>query len=184
MDIYATVQLLGNLGEFIAAIAVVVTLIYVAAQVKHGKAALDANTLAMEREHQIRAQEAMKEISESVAQANRPKIEDAELAQIWLHGLSGKELGEIDEFRFGSMMHESIWQSATMHGRMLTLGRIDLAGSYVKSFANQLNDSPGFREQWDLNRENLILWGFGDLVQAVKDARPTEESRGKSKSYL
>ena len=55
MDIQATVQMLGNLGEFIAAIAVVVTLIYVAAQVKHGKAALDAVKEA-ERNAQIQLQ--------------------------------------------------------------------------------------------------------------------------------
>lgn len=57
MDVMETVQILGNLGEFVAAIAVVVTLIYVAAQVKHGKSALDANTQAMEREYEIQAQE-------------------------------------------------------------------------------------------------------------------------------
>ena len=39
MDLQATAQLLGNLGEFIAAVAVLVTLIYLAAQVKQGKAA-------------------------------------------------------------------------------------------------------------------------------------------------
>jgi len=171
MDFQATAQLLGNLGEFIAAIAVVVTLIYVAAQLKQGKAALDANTRAMEREYELKAQEALKVISESVAQAARPKIQDAEVAKIWLDGLSGKQLSEIDEFRFGSMMHEEIWQSATMYGRLLTLGRSDLARTEEQITANQINQYPGHLRYWDLNRQDLTSWGFGDLVQAVDAAR-------------
>jgi len=184
MDIQATVQLLGNLGEFIAAIAVVVTLIYVAAQVKHGKAALDANTQAMDREYELRAQEALKEISESVAQLRRPMIQDAELAQLWLNGLNGKKLSEIDEFRFGSMMHEAIWQSAAMYGRMLALGRANLSGTFEQSVTSQISDYPGYAEHWDLNRQNLIRWGLEDLVQSVEVARATYESDAKLKPYL
>ena len=37
-------QVLGNWGEFIGAIAVVVTLVYLARQVKHSMAATEANT--------------------------------------------------------------------------------------------------------------------------------------------
>ena len=167
MDLQATAQLLGNLGEFVAAIAVVVTLIYVAAQVKHGKAALDANTQSMEREYQLKAEEALKEISESVAQSARPKIQDAELAQLWLDGMSGEELSEVDEFRFGSMMHEDIWQAATMHGRMLALGKPDLAGAYCQMFSIHINENPGYRKYWNLNRQDLTVWGLEDFVQAV-----------------
>ena len=39
-----TAQVLGNVGEFVGAIAVVATLLYLAVQLKHGKEALDANT--------------------------------------------------------------------------------------------------------------------------------------------
>lgn len=45
MDLVTTVQLLGNLGESIAAIAVVATLFYLALQVLEGKKAAEANTL-------------------------------------------------------------------------------------------------------------------------------------------
>ncbi len=44
MDIVTTSQVLGNIGEFIGAIAVVVTLAYLAVQVRHGKEATDTNT--------------------------------------------------------------------------------------------------------------------------------------------
>jgi hypothetical protein len=40
--------LLGNLGEFVGAIAVVVTLVYLAVQVRHSRAATEANTKQLE----------------------------------------------------------------------------------------------------------------------------------------
>ena len=47
MDHQAFAQLLGNYGEFVGAIAVVVTLVYLAVQVRHSKAATDVNTTAL-----------------------------------------------------------------------------------------------------------------------------------------
>jgi hypothetical protein len=44
MDLQVTAQLLGNFGEFVGAIAVVVTLAYLAVQVRHSKEATEANT--------------------------------------------------------------------------------------------------------------------------------------------
>lgn len=155
-----------------------------AAQVKHGKAALDANTEIIEREYELKAQEALKVISESVAQASRPRIQDAELAQIWLDGLRGKELSEIDEFRFSSMMHESIWQGATMYGRLLALGRSDLAASEERVTATQINENPGYKKYWDRNRHDLTLWGLGELVRAVDAAREEKSESGEHKVQL
>jgi hypothetical protein len=117
MDLQTSAQLLGNLGEFITAVAVIVTLIYVAAQVKQGKAALDANTRAMEREYELKAQEALKVIAESVAQAEE------------------------------------------------------------QITAVQINQNPGRKRYWDLNRQDLILWGYEGLVQAVDAAREEVQSR-------
>ena len=44
MTLMETAQVLGNFGEFVGAIAVVATLLYLAVQVRHSKEALDANT--------------------------------------------------------------------------------------------------------------------------------------------
>ncbi len=45
--------LLGNVGEFVGAIAVVVTLFYLAVQVRHSREATDANTTALEESRRI-----------------------------------------------------------------------------------------------------------------------------------
>jgi heme exporter protein D len=48
MDHQTFAQLLGNYGEFVGAIAVVITLIYLAIQVRHSKETTEANTKAIE----------------------------------------------------------------------------------------------------------------------------------------
>jgi hypothetical protein len=45
MDLMSTAQLLGNFGEFVGAIAVVATLIYLASQIRHNTAAQKTNSV-------------------------------------------------------------------------------------------------------------------------------------------
>jgi hypothetical protein len=53
MSFIEITAVLGNLGEFIGAIAVVATLFYVGLQVKHSKEATEANTRALEEGRKI-----------------------------------------------------------------------------------------------------------------------------------
>ena len=53
MSFLETTQLLGNLGEFVGAIAVVVTLAYLAMQVKHSKEAVTANTKSLDENRKL-----------------------------------------------------------------------------------------------------------------------------------
>ena len=52
MDFITTSQILGNVGEFVGAIAVVITLAYLAVQVRHSKEATDANSIIARTEGQ------------------------------------------------------------------------------------------------------------------------------------
>ena len=53
MSLLEVTAVIGNLGEFIGAIAVVVTLFYLAVQVRHGKEATEANTRSLEESRKI-----------------------------------------------------------------------------------------------------------------------------------
>ena len=57
-------QLLGNLGEFIGAIAVVATLVYLAIQVRHSKEAMEANTRSLEESRKLATVEAQQRWTE------------------------------------------------------------------------------------------------------------------------
>ena len=81
MDHQAIAQLLGNYGEFIGAIGVVVTLIYLATQIRQNTNALRMNAASerLERDYDIVL----------------PVIESREFAQLWLKG--GDKLSDLDE---------------------------------------------------------------------------------------
>ena len=48
-----TIEMLGNLGDFIGGIVMIATIIYLAIQVRHTKASVDANTLVLENQERI-----------------------------------------------------------------------------------------------------------------------------------
>ena len=88
-------ELLGNWGEFIGAIAVVLTLIYLAAQVRQNSAQIKASVDAM----QVTGYQ---QLMNRIAEVNRLTIEDADFARIQLLAETNpEELTEIDIRRFG-----------------------------------------------------------------------------------
>lgn len=77
MDLITSAQLLGNVGEFISAIAVVATLFYLAVQVRHSRESVDANTRALDESRKVQMAEALgrpsfhEEIERVLASADR-----------------------------------------------------------------------------------------------------------------
>ena len=69
MDLMDVAQLLGNFGEFIGAIAVVVTLFYLAVQVRHSKEATEANTHSLDESRKLAAAQAYQSRSAQLDQA-------------------------------------------------------------------------------------------------------------------
>jgi hypothetical protein len=85
MTLMETVQFLGAIGEFVGAIAVVVTLIYLAAQVRHSRTATQAATLEAGRTRRI-------EFFETVRDSRY-------LPEIQVKVSRGEELDEVERLR-------------------------------------------------------------------------------------
>jgi len=93
MDFLATTQLLGNLGEFIGSIAILVTLGYLAVQVRQSRELLERNEkIALSQVYQARSntrREAMNHISDSTYLAELlGKVDFPEVQRIDLSELS------------------------------------------------------------------------------------------------
>ena len=76
-----TLEDLGNLGDFIGGIAVIVTLIYLAVQVRQNNRLLQANTSSVRAASSIA-------INERLVGVNQSLIEDPSLAEIFVRELS------------------------------------------------------------------------------------------------
>jgi hypothetical protein len=105
-----TIQDLGSAGEFIAAIATLVTLIYLAIQVRQNTKALRASTF--------------QEVSEAMAQNVSHLTDHADLAAIALKVSLGEELEPVERIRYQGLMLMSLrrLESVYQHHQ---LGAID-----------------------------------------------------------
>jgi hypothetical protein len=92
MDHEAFAQLLGNYGEFVGAIAVVVTLAYLAVQVRHSKEATEANTKVAKATTRQALADGMQRLGSDV-------VENDDIARILTDGMAGIELKPHEIFR-------------------------------------------------------------------------------------
>ena len=76
-------SLLGNIGEFVGAIAVVATLIYIAAQVRLGKEATEANTRQLEENRKLNLVENYMRRSERVEGGYRDGALSDEISRLY-----------------------------------------------------------------------------------------------------
>ena len=90
MDHQTFAELLGNYGEFISAIAVVATLIYLAAQVRQGKAATEANTQALEESRRLALAQTYQARAEVLDSRLTQMATTGELATYLFQSLSGE----------------------------------------------------------------------------------------------
>jgi len=102
MDHQAFAQLLGNYGEFVGAIAVVATLVYLAFQIRQNTKQLSLNEEA--------SRVAVANASATAFRVERRSAyESAELADLWLKGMSDPDdLSETDFYRFRLFMQNAI----------------------------------------------------------------------------
>jgi len=70
MDFMSVAQLLGNLGEFVGAIAVVVTLGYLAVQVRHSREATEANSRSVAQSERVARAQVRSAITDQIIRIN------------------------------------------------------------------------------------------------------------------
>jgi len=136
MDHQAFAQLLGNYGEFVGAVAVVITLGYLALQIRHNTTALKSSTWQA-------IQNAEHAFDQSLV-ANR------DVANIWFRGSRGG-LSSLDDpteqFQF-EIIGKQIIDQYQNHHYQHEHGLIDpeLWQTWVSQFDYTLQDAPGFAD--------------------------------------
>jgi hypothetical protein len=110
MDHQAFAQLLGNYGEFVGAIAVVATLVYLAVQVRQSKESMDANTRALEEDRKLTRETMLFQLTDRWDTAEHLATETKTVTEILVRGnLEPDDLEEADrtiyEYRLGRMFN-------------------------------------------------------------------------------
>ncbi len=132
---------LGNLGEFIGGLAVIVTLTYLAFQVRQGTKTLRANSVH--------------ELTENILRASATLVEP-ENAEVYLRGArSYSSLTPEEKFRFGMILGLFVGRFDTVL-EYRERGMVDDA--YVEWQADTMRlifSNPGVREWWKSGEKTL-----------------------------
>lgn len=113
-------SVLGNIGEFIGAIAVVLTLIYLAAQVRLAREATEANTRQMEEMRTLSLVENYMRRSERVEAGYRDGALSNEMSRlIYLTYKEPEALTEEERFRMREWMHAHMHRLDAQHYQYL-----------------------------------------------------------------
>ena len=133
-----TIQELGSLGELVAAIATVATLIYLALQIRHNTQATRSTSF-----HAI--SDSMNHVNVSVAQ-------NPGLARIWLAGSADRSsLTDEERYQYDLVLLSYFHVFETMHYQArVGAGEKNLLVAEERSLAALLS-TPGVREWWAEN---------------------------------
>jgi hypothetical protein len=135
MDHLIIAQLLGNYGEFIGAIAVVVTLVYLAAQIRE-------NTKATQADSQYAVGQMTLNLCLAISN-------DGEFANIWRRGLKDLSTLDADElFRWNQHAY-AVWDSYEINFLQWRRGALS-DGDWVKwqRVIKNYKTQPGMQEYW------------------------------------
>jgi hypothetical protein len=139
MTLIEMAQLLGNFGEFVGSVAVVITLIFVGLQVRHGWRALSENTL-------LAKVAAADKSFEQHAEWRTRVINNEEVASLFLRGGRKETLSEEGQFRYQMLCLDWIFAQWRGYERSLAVKDHDLASELIRVTTEYASQYPGFRE--------------------------------------
>jgi hypothetical protein len=151
-----TLEQLGNAGDFLGGIAVIISLVYVALQLRRNSLSLRASTF--------------QEVTGSFTTFTAALSSNPELVHIWMTGLEGGELSDEEkkQFAFQILTAMRLQESAYFQWRSGILSDDQWEGHSVS--AKRIVSSPGGQEFWPLWRLHFsqVFQEFVEQAQAQK----------------
>lgn len=144
-----TIQELGAAGEFVGAIGVVVTLIYLAYQIRQNTVQLEQNTRTARASAQNASNTALRHTRASI-------FESAEMTEIFSVGNSNPEvLDETARLRYRLMMQNVTEVMLEIHAQTLTTGFApETWHTQGQTLVRRILATPGGRWFWEAFRDN------------------------------
>jgi len=146
---------IGAIGEILGALAVVLTLGYLAIQVKQNSHGMRvAAKLEIDKQHTTFTDLILK---------------DPQLFKLQVEGLAGQELSEIESARFALLMQRCTWNFSSMHYQYKTQELSDEDWHESKRLIKWITASVGFRAWWEQNQVNFSKDFRNYLNQSLSD---------------
>lgn len=172
MDHQTFAQLLGNYGEFVGAIAVVVTLAYLAAQIRQNSRVIRDNRNAV-------TAQASRDIDLYLARWHMEVARDKDLKQIAAHAISSHPDDwsdeEWNEWRVYALSLFLPYQSSYLN-REMGVASDDYAVRRLAILRGLIDSNPAWRRFWELEPFDA---GFRDAVESAQPLRSSIASKSR-----
>ena len=153
-----TLQDLGSIGELLGGIAVVLSFLYLALQVRHNTQGLDQNTETMRLSFENEIRRELIEFRQSIAT-------DERLSAVWTRGLAGEELNPSESGRFELlMMNFTAMLTARFFAHRRGIYELDRA-----PFFYVIAQTPGFKRWWKARAKVVAPTPSSDSRNALHD---------------
>ena len=156
-----SIQELGSIGEFVSAIAVVVSLIYLAIQVKSGRTALEETQIRERLNQEFASNEYFNQLRNLLAS-------DEQLASIEMKGISDLgSLTKIERRRFDELELSWIWAIQKYYHQQKVA---DLATPFEESALPLFRRrfcGLGFYEWWNMVKPEIADSEFREVIDRV-----------------
>ncbi len=150
---------IAAIGSFVSAAAMLVTLVFFAAQLRQAtKAQREANALA--------SAAAVDQVFEQFTGWRRLVASDAELARIWLAGREGDLSDPVEIRRFELLAIDYMLAFANWALRGQAVGQQQMSDIAINELASMLNRYKGLRDVWRTSASDTLEGAFRDLVNA------------------
>ena len=160
-----SLQDLGSIGELIAAIATVVTLVYLAIQIRH-------NSRALDRSNEFAQAGSIHDITLLFNELNWRLASDGELADIQTRALAGEDLTPTESTRFVAFVNTYVATIENLVGQQsLELGYSELDSSSALNLlapvVRQLLETKDGAKWWRDTAPHLYIEEFRNQVDAA-----------------
>jgi hypothetical protein len=147
-----TIATLGNLGEFISAMAVVATLVYLSVQVRHSRILIEANHAATEENTRLTRAATMDRYNDVVSRWRGRLIESEAVAALWDKVLRGETVNGADALRLENLWIDWVNTYRSNYSRARATGEEGLMQQAVMTVAAHMHHAPLLVELWDWGR--------------------------------
>jgi len=150
---------LANLGEFIGGVGVLVTLVYLAAQVRQ-------STDAQRVTAKIAAADAIQNSANRYS-VFRQMIADGSSGEVWAKARRDENLSHTEELRLRAMLQELAFSAVATGETWRATGQNPLLETLPNSIVWELSGSDTTRRAWAPVFDEMRAYGFHDLADEV-----------------
>ena len=174
MDWHQTASLLGNIGEFVGSIAVVVTLIILAFEVRQ-------SSRAVEESNKFQRVATIDRHSDTIGRWRTQVASNPVVAGVWQKARLDQSLDDVEALQLNFTFINFTNTQRANYRRAKTVGEMGLAQQAVLAVAAEVVLSKTMQREWDM----VATWtrlASPDYVEAV-EAALLEKKSGQHEAY-